>query len=82
MLDKMKLVKLFDNAKYMRLSKTGGVKMSIKISKRYVKYGDSKTYALYYHSNNTVYYNLNFDYKTKIVVIADFAPMRKAGLNK
>lgn len=38
------------------------------INKKYVRYKDNKTYALYYHSNNTVYYNRNFENKTKMIV--------------
>lgn len=38
------------------------------INKKYVWYKDNKTYALNYHSNNTVYYNRNFENKTKMIV--------------
>ena len=30
------------------------------MKKKHIRYGNSKIYALYYHSNNTLYYNLNF----------------------
>lgn len=49
----------------------GQLKMAIgkkSINKKYVWYKDNKTYALYYHSNNTVYYNRNFENKTKMIV--------------
>lgn len=38
------------------------------INRKYVRYKDKNVYALYYYSNNTVYYNLNFDCKTQTII--------------
>lgn len=48
------------------------VKMAIKkkyINKKHIRYRDDKIYALYYYSNNTVYYNRNFKNKTKMIIL-------------
>ena len=38
------------------------------MAKKYINYKDSSVYALYYKENDTVYYNLNFSGKTKIIL--------------
>lgn len=39
------------------------------INKKYFRYRDDKVYALYYYSNNTVYYNRNFKNKIKMIIL-------------
>lgn len=38
------------------------------VNKKYVRYKYKDVYAIYYYSNNTVYYNLNFDSETQRIV--------------
>lgn len=39
------------------------------MTKKHIRYKYGEIYALYYRSNNTLYYNLNFDERrTKIII--------------
>lgn len=38
------------------------------ITKKYIEYNDNKIYALFYKKTKTIYYNLCFTYKTKIII--------------
>lgn len=40
-----------------------------RIEKKYIYLGKRSMYGIYYRANNTIYYNLDFEEKTKIIVL-------------
>ena len=51
-----------DNGRNLEMTKT-------RIEKKYIYLGKRSIYGIYYRANNTVYYNLDFEEKTKIIVL-------------
>lgn len=39
------------------------------IATKYIKYGNDRIFAIYYKSNNTIYYNVNFRGGTQIIIV-------------
>ena len=39
------------------------------IAKKYIEYNNDRIYAIYYNSNNTIYYNVNFRGKTQMIIV-------------
>ena len=38
------------------------------LTKKYIEYNDTKIYALFYAETKTIYYNLCFTHRTKIII--------------
>jgi hypothetical protein len=51
-----------DNGRNLEMTKT-------RIEKKYIYLGKRSIYGIYYRANNTIYYNLDFEEKTKIIVL-------------
>ena len=42
--------------------------MTAKIKKEYIHYGHIEVYAIYYRTTHTIYYNLDFAGKLKLII--------------